>query len=91
MCCQLLIFLFSNNEWVESINKETFSTVNPATGQKLLDFAHAKKEDIDKAVIAARKAFKTTWGNNVLAAERGACKLVIDLKTDLPDPLHSAK
>ncbi|OXG89553.1 aldehyde dehydrogenase (NAD+) [Cryptococcus neoformans A2-102-5] len=64
--------LFINNEWVESINKETFSTVNPATGQKLLDFAHAKKEDIDKAVIAARKAFKTTWGNNVLAAERGA-------------------
>lgn len=81
MCCQLLRSLFSNNEWVESTSRETFSTVNPATGQKLLDFAHAKKEDIDKAVIAARKAFKTTWGNNVLAAERGVCKLVIDLKT----------
>lgn len=79
---QLLRFPFSNNEWVESISKEIFSTVNPATGQKLLDFAHAKKEDIDKAVIAARKAFKTTWGNNVPAAERGACKLLIDLKPE---------
>lgn len=79
---QLLRFLFSNNEWVEFISKETFSTVNPATGQKLLNFAHAKREDIDKAVIAARKAFKTTWGNNVPAADRGACKLLIDLKPE---------
>ncbi|WVQ81729.1 hypothetical protein IAT38_003854 [Cryptococcus sp. DSM 104549] len=64
--------LFINNEWVEAASAETFSTVNPATGEKLLDFAHAGKEDVDKAVAAARKAFKTTWGNNIMATERAA-------------------
>ncbi|KAK4688186.1 hypothetical protein P7C73_g1926, partial [Tremellales sp. Uapishka_1] len=61
-----------NNEWVESSSAKTFQTVNPATGEKQLDFAHASKEDVDTAVRAARKAFRTTWGNNVQATERAA-------------------
>ncbi|ODO06228.1 hypothetical protein L198_01460 [Cryptococcus wingfieldii CBS 7118] len=69
---QVPVGLHINGEWVESVKKETFATVNPATGQKLLDFQHAQGEDIDIAVKAARKAFKTTWGNTLPAAERGA-------------------
>ncbi|WRT67560.1 uncharacterized protein IL334_004532 [Kwoniella shivajii] len=64
--------LFIDNEWVESVSKETFSTVNPASGKPFLDFAHAKKEDVDIAVKSSRKAFKTVWGNNVAATERAA-------------------
>ncbi|WVR06179.1 hypothetical protein IAU60_003209 [Kwoniella sp. DSM 27419] len=64
--------LFINNEWVESASGETFKTVNPATGKHFLDFAHAGKEDVDKAVKSCRKAFKETWGNNVAATERAA-------------------
>ncbi|WVW85191.1 hypothetical protein I302_107229 [Kwoniella bestiolae CBS 10118] len=64
--------LFIDNEWVESLSKETFSTVNPATGKPFLGFAHAKKEDVDRAVKSSRKAFKTVWGNNVAATERAA-------------------
>ncbi|ORY21001.1 aldehyde dehydrogenase domain-containing protein [Naematelia encephala] len=64
--------IFINNEWVEASSSETFSTTNPATGEKSLDFAHASKEDVDKAVKAARKAFKTTWGNNIQATKRAA-------------------
>lgn len=47
------------------------------TGQKAskpwLTIAHRKKaseKDIDIAVAAARKAFKTTWGKNVTGVER---------------------
>ncbi|CAK9784721.1 aldehyde dehydrogenase [Cutaneotrichosporon oleaginosum] len=63
--------LFINNEWVAPKSGETFDTVNPATGEKLVAVAHAGKEDVDAAVAAARKAFKTTWGRKVAAAERG--------------------
>ncbi|OCF31508.1 aldehyde dehydrogenase (NAD+) [Kwoniella heveanensis BCC8398] len=72
--------LFINNEWVESQSGETFSTVNPATGKPFLDFAHASKEDVDAAVKSSRKAFKTTWGDNVTAVERGA---LLDKLADL--------
>ncbi|WWD18285.1 hypothetical protein CI109_102735 [Kwoniella shandongensis] len=64
--------LFIDNEWVESSDKKTFSTVNPATGKPFVDFAHATKEDVDTAVKSSRKAFKSTWGNNVPATERAA-------------------
>ncbi|KAK4694340.1 hypothetical protein P7C70_g8749, partial [Phenoliferia sp. Uapishka_3] len=62
--------LFINNEWVESSDKGTFSTINPATGEHLLDISSATSEDVDKAVKAARTAFKTTWGRNAAPSER---------------------
>ena len=65
----------SNNEWVASSSNETFATVNPATGKHLVDVAHATKEDVDTAVKAARKAFKTTWGLKKPGNERGALLL----------------
>lgn len=51
--------------------------MNPATGEKLVDVAHASKEDVDAAVKAARKAFKTTWGRNIPGADRGNLLLKI--------------
>lgn len=64
----------SNNEWYTSSSGETFPTLNPATGQHLADFAHATNDDVNRAVKAARKAFKTTWGNQIPATERAAGK-----------------
>ncbi|KAG7528985.1 hypothetical protein FFLO_05843 [Filobasidium floriforme] len=62
--------LFINNEFHPSSSNETFPILNPATGEHLLDFHAATEEDVDKAVAAARKAFKTVWGRNVAATER---------------------
>ncbi|KAJ9111112.1 hypothetical protein QFC19_001311 [Naganishia cerealis] len=62
----------SNNKWTTSSDSQTFSTVDPSTGEKLLDFSHATPEDVDTAVKYARKAFKTTWGKTVAATERAA-------------------
>lgn len=44
--------------------------MNPATGKVITSVAHAKEADVDEAVKAARKAFKTTWGKNVGPEER---------------------
>jgi len=50
--------IFINNEFVNSSSGNTFPTINPSTGEKIADIAAGDKTDIDKAVIAARKAFQ---------------------------------
>ncbi|OXA37656.1 retinal dehydrogenase 1 [Folsomia candida] len=49
--------LFINNEFVDAVSKKTFTTLNPATAEKIIDVAAADKADVDLAVEAARKAF----------------------------------
>jgi len=51
--------LFINGEFVESIDGSTFKTINPATEERLSDITAAGTADVDAAVIAARKAFRT--------------------------------
>lgn len=68
----------SDGKWVTSALDETFSTINPATGEKLVDVAHAGKEDVDAAVAAARRAFKTTWGMQIAATERARCESILN-------------
>lgn len=62
--------LFINGQFVESVSKKTFSTPNPATGQKLADVYEADKEDIDAAVKAARKAFEQGPWSKMSASAR---------------------
>ncbi|PLR78750.1 betaine-aldehyde dehydrogenase [Bacillus sp. V3-13] len=55
---QLLI----NGEYTDSSNEQFFETHNPATGEVLARVAKATKEDVDRAVEAARTAFdKGKW------------------------------
>ncbi len=48
-------------EWREAESGETFSTEDPATGEKLADVASAGQGDVDAAVAAARAAFEGLW------------------------------
>ncbi|KAH8925296.1 NAD-aldehyde dehydrogenase [Atractiella rhizophila] len=63
--------LFIDGKFVPSISGKTFETVNPATAEPLLSISAAQTEDVDAAVVAARKAFKTSWGRNMPGVERG--------------------
>ncbi|KAK7866620.1 hypothetical protein R5R35_010446 [Gryllus longicercus] len=64
--------LFINNEFVPSASGKTFPTINPATGQKIIDVAEADKADVDVAVAAAKRAFQrgSEW-RNLDASARG--------------------
>ncbi|OSC96717.1 NAD-aldehyde dehydrogenase [Trametes coccinea BRFM310] len=63
--------LFINNEFVPSVDsKETIQCINPATEEVICSVVAGSEKDIDAAVAAARKAFKTTWGKNVTGWER---------------------
>ncbi|EDO45538.1 predicted protein [Nematostella vectensis] len=50
--------LFINNEFVDCTSGKVFPTINPTTGEKICDISEGDKEDVDKAVKAAKEAFK---------------------------------
>ena len=62
--------LFINNEFVAPEKGRYFDTVNPATEEKLSRVAEASEADVDKAVAAARDAYRTVW-SKMKPAERG--------------------
>jgi aldehyde dehydrogenase (NAD+) len=55
------IGLYINGEWTEGADKKKFETINPSTEEVITSVCEATEKDVDLAVAAARKAFKTTW------------------------------
>src|ERR1700726_3057961 len=63
--------LLINGKWVEAASGKTFATYNPATGEVLANVAEGDREDIDRAVKAARPAFETGPWSKTSPAARG--------------------
>ncbi|HTW25279.1 MAG TPA: aldehyde dehydrogenase family protein [Candidatus Baltobacteraceae bacterium] len=63
--------MFINGKWVNSASGKTFPTYNPATGDVLANIAEGDKEDINRAVAAARAAFEHGPWRKMLPNERG--------------------
>jgi phenylacetaldehyde dehydrogenase len=63
--------MFINNQWVDSASGKTFPVYNPATGEVLAQVAEGDREDINRAVKAARKAFDSGPWSDMSASERG--------------------
>src|SRR5450631_1691883 len=59
-----------NGKWVEAASGKTFPTYNPATGDVLAHVAEGDREDIDRAVKAARAAFETGPWSRISPAAR---------------------
>ncbi len=54
--------LFIGGKDVAASDGQTFLTINPATEEPLAQVARATAADMDKAVRAARTAFRKSWG-----------------------------
>lgn len=53
---------FIHGQYVDSASGETFDCINPATGQTLVKVASCDLEDVNRAVVSARRAFdKGAW------------------------------
>ena len=61
--------LFIDGEFVEPIDGASFKTINPATEEVLADISEGGAADVDRAVRAARNAYKATW-SRMPGAER---------------------
>jgi phenylacetaldehyde dehydrogenase len=60
-----------NGKWVDSVSGKTFPAYNPATGEVLANIAEGDREDINRAVAAARVAFETGPWSKMPPAGRG--------------------
>ena len=60
-----------NGKWVDAASGKTFPTYNPATGEVLSHVAEGDREDIDRAVKAARAAFEKGPWAKISPSERG--------------------
>ena len=59
--------LFIGGRWVKA--KKYFDTINPSNEEKISKVAYASKEDVNKAVIAAERAYNNVW-SKISAKER---------------------
>ncbi len=65
--------LLIGGEWANASDGKSFDTINPATGEVLTQIAAGTKEDVDRAVRAARQAFDDPAGawQKMTASDRG--------------------
>jgi aldehyde dehydrogenase (NAD+) len=50
-----------NGKWIDAASGKRFESRNPATGELLATVAEGDSEDVNRAVVAARKAFEGAW------------------------------
>lgn len=62
--------LFINGKFVAASGGKYFKTINPSNEEILSEIALAQKKDVETAVQAASRAFKTTW-SRISPRERG--------------------
>lgn len=64
--------IFIDNKWHNSVSGKTFPTVNPTTGEVIVDVQAGDEADVDKAVEAGRRAFElgSPW-RTMDASDRG--------------------
>jgi acyl-CoA reductase-like NAD-dependent aldehyde dehydrogenase len=53
--------MFIDGEWASSSDGQTRDVINPATGEVLASVQEGTKEDADRAVAAAKRAFEGDW------------------------------
>jgi phenylacetaldehyde dehydrogenase len=63
--------LFINGRWTDAASGKTFQTPDPATGETLATIAEGDREDINRAVGAARRAFEDGPWSRMSVSERG--------------------
>jgi acyl-CoA reductase-like NAD-dependent aldehyde dehydrogenase len=61
---------FIGNRFVSAVSGKTFTCTNPATGSPLTQVSAGDKEDVDRAVKAARAAFDKGVWSRIAGAER---------------------
>jgi phenylacetaldehyde dehydrogenase len=62
--------LFIGGRWVEAASGKTFPTIDPSSGEVLAQVAEGEREDVDRAVKAARASFESGSWRELPPAER---------------------
>lgn len=62
--------LYIDGQWVDPEKGQTFETRCPGDGQLVATVARATEDDVDKAVVAARRCFRSEFSTKESAPER---------------------
>lgn len=62
--------VFIDNRWQPSASGESLPMIDPSNGQEFARIARGRSEDIDRAIVAARRAYAGAWGA-MAPVERG--------------------
>ena len=62
-----------DGEWVGASDGKMFDSVNPSTGEVWSQVPEATEQDVDRAVSAAHRAFRSGPWSKMLPTQRGAC------------------
>ncbi len=63
--------LLIGGRWQDAVSGKTFESYDPATGEVLGHAAEGEAEDINRAVVAARRAFESGPWRDMTPSERG--------------------
>ena len=81
---------FIDGRYVDAASGATFDCINPATGKLLARVAAGDSEDINRAVISARAAFrKGGWGQLAPAKRKKVLLRLAELIREAARRLHS--
>lgn len=69
--------IFIDGKFSAGADGGTIDVINPTTGKLITKIAEGTRKDVDRAVVAAQKAYDTVWGTKTPGYERG--KLLIRL------------
>ncbi|KAF8208981.1 aldehyde dehydrogenase [Mycena galopus ATCC 62051] len=69
--------LFIDGKWVDPVEPDAIDVINPSSGKKIASVSVGSAKDVDIAVKAAHKAYRTTWGLKCPGSQRG--KLLVRL------------
>ncbi|MED1605092.1 aldehyde dehydrogenase [Cytobacillus kochii] len=78
---------FINGEYIQSASRETFANVNPATEEILGSVALGSQEEINQAVLSARKALKGEWAKMSLKERSQTIRKIGDIILERKDEL----
>lgn len=64
--------MYINGEWVTSVSGAKREIINPFNGQVIAEVAEGDREDVQRAIRAARQAFDSNVWSDLPAVERGS-------------------
>lgn len=71
---------FIDGQAVNAASGETFATIDPATGDTLANIAACDSDDVDRAVLAARRSFESgSWSQAAPAQRKAVLQRLADL------------
>ncbi|HYF16788.1 MAG TPA: aldehyde dehydrogenase [Ramlibacter sp.] len=71
--------LFIDGQWVDAADRQTFPTVNPFNQEPWALIPQATQADVERAVEAAQRAYRTKWRNTTGLQRAGLILKLVEL------------